>query len=63
MSSNSFPNDKLKKAAKEMYEHSCRLESEYKDIISVTIASTNLTYTCTQVKASVELEQKKALWL
>ncbi|XP_073985790.1 MAGUK family member discs large 5 isoform X1 [Rhodnius prolixus] len=61
-----FPLDKVTaKAAKEMYEHSLKLESEYRHHISAVIPATgvNIAYMCTQIKAAVEIEQNKTLWV
>jgi len=52
------------KAAKEMYEHALKLESEYRHYISAIIpAGVNVAYMCTQIKAAVDLEQSKTLWV
>ncbi|KDR24048.1 Disks large-like protein 5 [Zootermopsis nevadensis] len=52
------------KAAKEMYEHASKLESEYRHYISAVIpAGVNVAYMCTQVKVAVDQEQKKTLWV
>nr|XP_042896904.1 disks large homolog 5 isoform X2 [Parasteatoda tepidariorum] len=51
------------KAAKEMFEHALKIESEYKQLINGVIPGSNLAYMCTQVKACVEEEQSKALWV
>ncbi|XP_017882715.1 disks large homolog 5-like isoform X4 [Ceratina calcarata] len=60
-----YPSDKVSaKAAKEMYEQALKLEAEYKHYISAVIpAGVNVAYICTQVKASVDEEQSKALWV
>ncbi|XP_048260294.1 disks large homolog 5 isoform X7 [Bombus affinis] len=60
-----YPSDKVSaKAAKEMYEQALKLEAEYKHYISVVIpAGVNVAYICTQVKAAVDEEQSKALWV
>ncbi|KAJ8669316.1 hypothetical protein QAD02_000575 [Eretmocerus hayati] len=60
-----YPSDKVSaKAAKEMYEHALKIESEYRQFINVVIpAGVNIAYICTQVKASVDEEQSKALWV
>ncbi|CAG2104840.1 unnamed protein product [Medioppia subpectinata] len=59
-----YPNEKLTtKAAKEMFEHSLKIESQYKHLINVVIPGSNLSYMCTQVKTCVEEEQNKALWI
>ncbi|GLV34490.1 Discs large 5 [Carabus blaptoides fortunei] len=60
-----YPLDKVTaKAAKEMYEHGLKLEAEYKHRISTVIpAGVNIAYMCTQVKAAVETEQNKSLWV
>ncbi|KAJ1521902.1 hypothetical protein ONE63_002238 [Megalurothrips usitatus] len=52
------------KAAKEMYEHSAKLETEYRHLISAVIpAGVNVAYMCTQIKAAVNVEQNKTLWV
>uniref|UniRef100_A0A2R5L5D5 Putative membrane-associated guanylate kinase maguk n=1 Tax=Ornithodoros turicata TaxID=34597 RepID=A0A2R5L5D5_9ACAR len=51
------------KAAKEMYEHALKIESEHKHLISAVIPGSNLAYMCTQVKMCVDDEQNKALWI
>uniref|UniRef100_A0A2A4J3E8 Disks large homolog 5 n=1 Tax=Heliothis virescens TaxID=7102 RepID=A0A2A4J3E8_HELVI len=52
------------KAAKEMYEHGLKVENEYRSYISAEIpAGVNIAYTCTQIKAAVEEEQNKTLWV
>ncbi|GFR00558.1 putative discs large log 5a [Trichonephila clavata] len=51
------------KAAKEMFEHALKIESEYKQLINAVIPGSNLAYMCTQVKSCVEEEQSKALWV
>lgn len=51
------------KAAKEMYEHALKIESEYKHLINAVIPGSNLAYMCTQVKMCVDDEQNKALWV
>ncbi|XP_054265704.1 disks large homolog 5-like isoform X2 [Macrosteles quadrilineatus] len=60
-----YPPDKVTaKAAKEMYEHALKLESEYKHHISAVIpAGVNVAYMCTQIKAAVDMEQNKTLWV
>ncbi|XP_044595383.1 disks large homolog 5 isoform X2 [Cotesia glomerata] len=60
-----YPSDKVSaKAAKEMYEHALKLEAEYRHYISTVIsAGVNIAYICTQVKAAVDEEQSKALWV
>ncbi|XP_071442600.1 disks large homolog 5 isoform X2 [Hetaerina americana] len=60
-----FPTEKVSaKAAKEMYEHSLKLETEYKHLISAVIpGGANVVYMCTQIKCSVDLEQNKTLWV
>ncbi|XP_076686340.1 MAGUK family member discs large 5 isoform X5 [Andrena cerasifolii] len=60
-----YPSDKVSaKAAKEMYEQALKMESEYRQYISAVIpAGVNVAYICTQVKASVDEEQSKALWV
>jgi hypothetical protein len=52
------------KAAKEMYEHSLKVENEYKHLITACIAGgTNISYLATQAKTAVEKEQSKTLWV
>ncbi|XP_063983865.1 disks large homolog 5-like isoform X3 [Diachasmimorpha longicaudata] len=60
-----YPSDKISaKAAKEMHEQSLKIEAEYKHHISDIIhAGVNVAYICTQVKAAVDCEQSKALWV
>ncbi|XP_014262219.1 disks large homolog 5 isoform X2 [Cimex lectularius] len=61
-----YPLDKVTaKVAKEMYEHALKLESEYKHCISAVIpaAGVNIAYMCTQIKAAVDAEQNKTLWV
>lgn len=81
--------DKMsEKAAKEMYEHALKLESDYRQyitgelnlkinvpsfaeiknisffsIIAVIPAGVNITHMSTQIKAAVDEEQNKALWV
>ncbi|XP_069696680.1 disks large homolog 5 isoform X2 [Periplaneta americana] len=60
-----YPAEKVSaKAAKEMYEHASKLESEYRQYISAVIpAGVNVAYMCTQIKAAVDQEQNKTLWV
>ncbi|XP_061936593.1 disks large homolog 5 isoform X5 [Apis cerana] len=60
-----YPSDKVSaKVAKEMYEQALKLEAEYRHHISAVIpAGVNVAYICTQVKAAVDEEQSKALWV
>ncbi|XP_011314255.1 disks large homolog 5 isoform X2 [Fopius arisanus] len=60
-----YPSDKISaKAAKEMHEQSLKIEAEYKHYVSDIIqAGVNVAYICTQVKAAVDCEQSKALWV
>ncbi|XP_058058748.1 disks large homolog 5 [Anopheles bellator] len=59
-----YSTDKISaKAAKEMFEHTLKLESEYRQFISVVISGVNITHMCTQIKAAVDSEQKKILWV
>ena len=52
------------KAGKDMFEHARRLELEYKHSLSAVVpGGGNMAYLCTQVRAAVELEQNKALWV
>ncbi|KAL6434629.1 hypothetical protein ACFW04_006164 [Cataglyphis niger] len=60
-----YPSDKIStKAAKEMFEQALKIEAEYKHYISAVIpAGVSVAYICTQVKAAVDEEQSKALWV
>ncbi|XP_053675686.1 disks large homolog 5 [Anopheles nili] len=59
-----YSTDKISaKAAKEMYEHTLKMESEYRQFISVVISGVNITHMCTQIKAAVDSEQKNILWV
>ncbi|XP_058454289.1 disks large homolog 5 isoform X2 [Malaya genurostris] len=59
-----FSSDKISaKAAKELYEHALKLESDYRQYISVVISGVNIAHMCTQIKAAVDSEQKKILWV
>ncbi|XP_038109620.1 disks large homolog 5 [Culex quinquefasciatus] len=59
-----YSSDKISaKAAKEMYEHALKLESDYRQFISVVISGVNIAHMCTQIKAAVDSEQKKILWV
>uniref|UniRef100_A0A1L8DMN5 Putative tight junction n=1 Tax=Nyssomyia neivai TaxID=330878 RepID=A0A1L8DMN5_9DIPT len=60
-----YSTDKISaKAAKEMYEHSLKLETDYGQFISAVIpAGVNIHHMSSQVKAAVEDEQKKVLWI
>ncbi|XP_046989879.1 disks large homolog 5 [Schistocerca americana] len=60
-----YPMEKVSaKAAKEMYEHALKLEVEYRHLISAVIpAGVNVAYMCTQIKAAVDQEQNKTLWV
>ena len=52
------------KEAKERFEMCSKLENEYKGLISAVVpAVVNLAYMCAQVKAFVDSEQKKLLWV
>ena len=52
------------KEAKEMYEMCAKLEVEYKSVISAVVpAIVNMAYISTQVKAHVDSEQSKTLWV
>ncbi|KAJ6633526.1 Disks large like 5 [Pseudolycoriella hygida] len=56
--------DKLSlKAAKEMYEHALKLKSDYRHYISEVIYGANITHLSTQIKAAVDKEQTKVLWV
>ncbi|XP_055681938.1 disks large homolog 5 isoform X1 [Lutzomyia longipalpis] len=60
-----YSTDKISaKAAKEMYEHALKLETDYGQFISAVIpAGVNIHHMSSQVKAAVEDEQKKVLWI
>ncbi|XP_044015776.1 disks large homolog 5-like isoform X2 [Aphidius gifuensis] len=60
-----YPSDKISaKAAKEMYEHALKLETEYRQFISAVIpAEANMIYLCNSIKTEVDQEQSKALWV
>lgn len=60
-----YPADKVSgKAAKEMYEHALKQENEYRNYISAVIpAGVNIAHMCTHLKAAVEEEQSKTLWV
>ncbi|XP_055386294.1 disks large homolog 5 [Condylostylus longicornis] len=60
-----YSTDKISaKAAKEMFERALKLEADYKQYISTVIpAGVNITHMSTQIKASVEEEQSKVLWV
>ncbi|XP_037083928.1 disks large homolog 5-like [Pollicipes pollicipes] len=60
-----YPMEKAcNKAAKDMHVHACKLEHDYKHTLSATVqGGGNMAYLCTQVKAAVEQEQNKALWV
>ncbi|XP_059618672.1 disks large homolog 5 isoform X1 [Phlebotomus argentipes] len=60
-----YSTDKISaKAAKEMYEHALKLETDYGHFISAVIpAGVNIHHMSSQVKAAVEDEQKKVLWI
>ncbi|XP_062549352.1 disks large homolog 5 isoform X2 [Armigeres subalbatus] len=59
-----YSTDKISaKAAKEMYEHALKLESDFRQHISVVISGVNIAHMCTQIKAAVDSEQKKILWV
>ncbi|KAK6628405.1 hypothetical protein RUM43_002217 [Polyplax serrata] len=61
-----YATDKVStKAAKEMYEHAMKVESECRHYISVVIQVTgvNIAYMCTQIKSAVDHEQSKTLWV
>ncbi|XP_021957965.1 disks large homolog 5 isoform X3 [Folsomia candida] len=57
--------DKIsQKAAKELYEHSLKVENEYKHVITACVpGGTNISYLATQAKTAVEKEQSKTLWV
>ncbi|KAK9686089.1 Guanylate kinase [Popillia japonica] len=60
-----YPMDKVSvKAAKEMYEHCLKLETEYHHLITAAIpAGVNIAYMCTQVKAAIDAEHNKSQWV
>ncbi|XP_055546241.1 disks large homolog 5 [Wyeomyia smithii] len=59
-----YSSDKISaKAAKEMYEHALKIESDYRHYISVVISGVNIAHMCTQIKAAVDSEQNKILWV
>ncbi|XP_037038795.1 disks large homolog 5 isoform X2 [Bradysia coprophila] len=59
-----YPTEKITlKAAKEMYEHALKLESDYRHYISEVIYGANITHLSTQIKAAVDKEQTKVLWV
>lgn len=59
-----LPQKISQKEAKEMFELCGKLEVEYKSVISAVVpAVVNMAYMCTQVKACVESEQSKTLWV
>jgi hypothetical protein len=52
------------KDAKNIYEHTLKLESEYKPLISDVIqGGANLILLCDQIKQKIEQEQNKTLWV
>ncbi|XP_043192461.1 disks large homolog 5-like [Amphibalanus amphitrite] len=60
-----YPMEKVcTKAAKDMHENARKLEHDLKNVLSATVpGGGNMAYLCTQVKAAVEQEQNKALWV
>ncbi|XP_053697717.1 disks large homolog 5 isoform X2 [Sabethes cyaneus] len=59
-----YSSDKISaKAAKEMYEHALKIESDYRQYISAVISGVNIAHMCTQIKAAVDSEQNKILWV
>lgn len=60
-----FSLDKLSgKAAKEMFEHGQKLESEYRHLITAVVtAGANVAHVCAQVKAAVDLEHSRSQWV
>jgi len=57
--------DKIsQKDAKTIFEHTQKLESEYKHLISDTIhAGANLMLMCAQIESKIHQEQSKTLWI
>ncbi|GAB6028550.1 hypothetical protein CHUAL_002693 [Chamberlinius hualienensis] len=51
------------KAAKEMYEHSLRVESEYKHLTSAVIQGGNLALMSSQIRTQIDQLQHKAVWV
>lgn len=52
------------KDAKNIYEHTLKLEAEYKSMISDTIqAGANLMLMCAQIATKIDQEQNKTLWV
>ncbi|KAG1674896.1 Disks large 5 [Nymphon striatum] len=51
------------KLAKEIFDHSVKIETEHKDLFSAVIPGASLAYMCTQVKTCVDQEQIKTLWV
>ena len=54
------------KDAKNIFEHTQKIEAEYKHLISDTIhagANGNLMLMCAQIATSIDQEQNKTLWV
>ena len=52
------------KDAKNIYEHTLKLEAEYKPLISDMIhAGANLMLMCAQISTKIDQEQNKTLWV
>jgi len=52
------------KEAKEFYDHSLKVDEEYKHLITAYVpGGTNISYLATQAKAAVEKEQSRTLWV
>ena len=57
--------DKIsQKDAKTIFEHTQKMEQEYKHLISDTIhAGANLMLMCAQIESKIHQEQSKTLWI
>lgn len=57
--------DKLSgKAAKEMFEHGNKLETEHRNLVTTVVsAGANVKHVCAQVKAAIESEYRKSQWV
>ncbi|CAH1793992.1 unnamed protein product [Owenia fusiformis] len=58
-----LPEKVTNKSAKEMFEHFQKLEQDYKHIFSEIIQGGNLAYMFMQIKKSIDIEQRKTIWL
>ncbi|XP_074647785.1 disks large homolog 5-like isoform X2 [Tubulanus polymorphus] len=58
-----LPEKLSNKAAKELFEHFQEIEQDYKHLFSAVIMGGNLAFMCTQIKATIESEQKKTIWV